>query len=200
MSQNHFNKIAKNWDQKVNHNHKIIRKVINNLPDYSQPDILDVGSGTGILIPFLTEKYGQKAKITELDFAENMIKIAQKKFKKRENIEFIVSDIHSYPLQTNQHDLIICYSVFPHLNNKKNLLKKLKTLLKNRGHLVIFHSQSRKEINNMHKNAEEKRINEAFLPPAQKVVQMAKKENFKVNKTVDNQKLYLLDFFIIEEN
>ena len=45
----------------------------------NEPTVLDVGAGTGIFTARLLERY-PKATVTLLDFSDNMLEIAQKKF------------------------------------------------------------------------------------------------------------------------
>lgn len=40
--------------------------------------VLDIGSGTGVAIPYLEERIGPKGKITALDIAEKMLEISKK--------------------------------------------------------------------------------------------------------------------------
>ena len=191
MSKTYFNQAADSWDQQVNHDSEIIKSVINSLPDYDSPHILDIGSGTGVLVSFLKEKYGSDTHITELDFAEKMIEKAKKKHKNFNNINYIVGDIYDYPLDESSFDLIFCYSVFPHFSDKEKILKKAKSLLKSRGLLIIFHSQSRKYINNMHQEAG-KEVKSDNLPPAKKVIAYGRKFNLLKEKAIDNSNYYLI--------
>ncbi len=193
MSRVFFNNKADEWDKIVNHNSQKIEQVINNVKcSVDIPKILDVGSGTGVLIPYFIDKFTSKAKITAVDFAENMIAVSREKHKYYENIEYLVGDIYSLQLPTNTYDLIFCYSVFPHLTDKVSLLEKFKTLLKENGIVIIFHSQSREAINNLHKSAgtEVERDN---LPSGVNVANMAKKLEYDVLQVIDNDELYVVE-------
>ena len=193
MSKEFFNHKSEKWDDITDHDSNIIREVVGGFPDLSNPAILDVGAGTGVMVPFLKDKYGEKAKITELDFAEKMIKVNQRKHANLTNIEYVVGDIYDYPVPTNKYDLIVCYSVFPHFSDKKKVLKKFHKLLREAGSLIIFHSQSRQEINNMHKTAG-KEVSTDRLPSAGEVVGRAVKLGYQLVKAKDDNRIYLLQF------
>ena len=45
----------------------------------AQPEILDVGAGTGLLSAFLLEKFPD-ARLTLMDISENMLEMAKKRF------------------------------------------------------------------------------------------------------------------------
>ncbi len=191
MSKSFFNKAAENWDQRVDHDKNKIKKVIYMLPDFDSPKILDVGSGTGVLIPFLQDKYNSRAQITEIDFAASMINKAQEKYSHFQNINFITGDIYKFPLPENNYDLIICYSVFPHFEDQTEILDRFYSLLKNNGKLLIFHSQSRDNINKMHQETDSE-VKTDHLPPAQIIEKEAQKAGLTSLKSIDNQEIYLV--------
>ncbi len=191
MSIEFFNTKAEEWDQIVNHDGNKIGKVIDELSELNSAKILDVGSGTGVLIPFLMKKFGNEAEITAIDFAEKMIEVSSKKHKHYDNLQFIVGDVYTYPFSEEKFDLIICYSVFPHFNDKDRILSRFAELLKNGGSLVIFHSQSRETINNLHKKAGEE-VKEDRLPSALDVAENAKKKGYFINQIIDDDSMYLL--------
>ena len=194
MSRNFFNRAASDWDQRVKHDHRKIKETISSLPelDFECNQILDVGSGTGVLVPFLKGRYGCEAVITEFDYAREMIKRAEEKYKSYSNINFIVGDFYTYPLQEEYYSLVICYSVFPHFADKKQVLKNSYSCLKKAGLLVIFHSESREAINEMHHSKKCQLPEEAILPPADEVAGMARDMGFKVITEIDNSQKYLL--------
>lgn len=51
-------------------------------------------------------------------------------------------------LPNEYFDYAICYSVFPHLDDKQLAIKNIAEYLKNGGKLAICHSQSREAISN----------------------------------------------------
>lgn len=193
MSKEYFNQMAENWDVMIDHNENIIEEVVEDLPDFSQPSILDIGAGTGVMVPFLQDRYEDRALITELDFAEKMIEFSRKKHGLADNIEYIVGDIYDYPLPEKNYDLIICYSVFPHFSDKKGLLNRCQELLNDEGRLLIFHSQSRQVINNLHKEAG-KEVRSDNLPPAAEVVVEAVDIGYDLLRARDDRRNYLLEF------
>ena len=192
MSKEFFNQKAEVWDEMADHNSDKISQVVRELPDFDNPEILDVGSGTGVMVPFLKERYGQEASITVIDFAENMIQVSKRKHRDYKNITYIIDDIFNYNFK-QKYDLIICYSVFPHFKDKKEILTRLKSLLKSNGHLLIFHSQSRQAINNMHRKAGQE-VKDDNLPAAERVVEIGVEMGFSPVRTVDSDQLYVVEF------
>lgn len=192
MSREFFNNKAEEWDQMVNHNPDKIRRVLSWFPDIKQPTILDVGSGTGVMIPYLKECYGQEAKITAIDFAEKMLEVSKRKHQDYSNLTFIVGDVNTYEFLPEEYDIIICYSVFPHFADKRNTLSRLQKGLATGGRLFIFHSQSRDAINNLHKDAGQE-VKEDRLPKAESVAQMGIDLGYVIGRLVDNDEMYVVE-------
>ena len=83
--------------------------------------VLDVGCGNGAL----TYDLGKKVKkIIGIDINENNIIIAKNKFS-RKNIEYIHGDILT-EIPNQRFDVIILSNVLEHIDNRQELLKKLK--------------------------------------------------------------------------
>jgi demethylmenaquinone methyltransferase/2-methoxy-6-polyprenyl-1,4-benzoquinol methylase len=82
---------------------------------------LDVGTGTGVLIPFLT---GCTGSVTAIDSAEKMIEAARRKFEGKA-VEFVHGDALEYPFEDAPFDHIVCYSVFPHFDDKPLAIARL---------------------------------------------------------------------------
>jgi len=192
MSKHFFNKKALDWDATTEHSSRIISRVISKLPNFEVPKILDVGCGTGVLFDFLQKKYRNSLKITAIDYAEKMIEQARKKYDSYSNISYVADDVYEHKFPNLFYDLIICYSVFPHLKNKKGIIKKFYKLLRSGGYLVIFHSESREAINSLHKNIGGV-VEHDHLPAAEVVASIAKEAGFIVDTILDSD-IYLVKF------
>ena len=114
----------------------------------SGASVLDVGTGTGILIPPLT-KFTDGANITAIDFAEKMIAIARGRFQDL-NITFIEDDVMTHQFAKESFDFVICYSVFPHFEDPRAAFLRMAGMLKQNGQIAIMHSAGRDAIARMH--------------------------------------------------
>lgn len=150
MPKQYFNSKAGIWDdaiaEKDTHKLQVLADKLRIMPGSA---MLDVGTGTGIFVPFLLQKIGPKGRLVCLDFAEDMLERArQKNF--QGNIEFIAADMHASGLADGSFDTVVCYSSFPHFSYKPTALREIRRLLKVGGCLYICHSSSREVINNIH--------------------------------------------------
>ena len=166
-----FNSCADNWDNIRQTNPAILEKLINLADIPADAMVLDVGSGTGVLIPYLHAQVGALGKITAVDFSENMLAKAQEKFSNLNNLDFLVGDILEMDLLQNFYDVVICLNFFPHLHTRKEeFLRKMNCALKNGGSLIVMHDISRETVNNIHRESEV--VAEHRLPEAKVVGEM----------------------------
>jgi demethylmenaquinone methyltransferase/2-methoxy-6-polyprenyl-1,4-benzoquinol methylase len=189
-SREFFNSVAEKWDRTVNHDERKIRSILDMVHIKEGHKVLDVGTGTGVMIPFLHSYTGNTGKIIAVDVAEKMIEVARNKFN-FENVEFIAGDVLKIELPENYFDCIMCYSMFPHFDDKKAAVEKLARYLKKDGKFVICHSQSRETINNLHKEVSEVVKNDR-LPPADKIKEYYNNAAIETISVVDNENMFVV--------
>ena len=141
-------------------------------------------------IPFYKE-LNRDGEITGVDISEGMLSVAKRKFGQLSNVRFEVLDIENDSIE-KKFDKIVLYSMFPHLNNKVETIKKLvNNNLKENGKLLIAHSDSREFLNNLHSNADE-RVSEDRLIDVNKQKEAFEKANLKVTKAYEDDEIYYL--------
>lgn len=188
---NFFNSVAHKWDSMIVVNEEKINYALDRTGLSEESSILDVGTGTGVMIPFLLNRIGLKGKITAVDIAENMLDVAKEKFQGEDRIEFLNINIEEEKVEET-FDLIICYSVFPHFTNKTETIKKLiDNNLKKDGKLLIFHSQSKEKINSIHQKTDAV-VAEDKLIDLDRQKKLFKNEGMKVSMGIDNEEMYLI--------
>lgn len=180
-----FNNLAYKWDEMCHHDDRKIRKILELAEIKENAKILDIGTGTGILISYLLEK--SPSKLVGVDISENMIEVAKEKYKDN-NVKFAVSDIMDF--NEDKYDYIFIYSAYPHFKDKEKLFEHLSKLLNNDGKIVIAHSQSGDEINHVHSKIDV--VKEDVLLPVEDNVKIINKY-LKANKTVDNSEMYYIE-------
>jgi len=148
----YFNQLASKWDlMTAAETRSRLPQMIAYLAIKPGDIILDVGGGTGILLPLLYEVAGNKGKIVSLDIAEEMLKQARNNSHPN-NIHYVHADAAAIPLASETFNFVICYSCFPHFPDKLKALAEMARVLRNRGRLAICHTASRQTINELHKS------------------------------------------------
>jgi ubiquinone/menaquinone biosynthesis C-methylase UbiE len=150
--QEYFDQLAPTWDEELTPEKlKRLGSIVKELGIEPGNYVLDIGSGTGVLLPFLIAELGDGGKIVALDFSAEML--CQAKAKNFPPIVgFAQADVLAIPLPDNSMDLAICNSAFPHFDDKTGALKEIARVLKNNGRLVICHTMSREMVNQLHQS------------------------------------------------
>ena len=185
-----FNSVAKNWDNMIEVNEIKINYLLSKLEIKENDNILDIGTGTGILIPFLS-KLAPNGLIKGVDISEGMLEVASEKFKTMPNISFDLVNVETEDINC-RYDKIILYSMYPHLEDKTNTIKKLvQNNLKHNGILMIAHSDSREFLNNLHKDTDE-RVSESLLMEVNKQKEIFINASLNVTDAFENDEMYYI--------
>lgn len=189
-----FDSFADTWDSYRNTNVKILERLLElaNIP--AGATVLDVGSGTGVLLPYLHAAVGAEGKITAIDFSEKMLAKAQEKFANLGNVAFIVGDVLEMNLPVESIDVIVCLNFFPHLHTRKEeFIRKMKSFLKNGGSLIIMHDISREKVNSIHRDSAV--VTEHRLPEAKVVAEMFQACDYQNITAYEDDTLYFVKGF-----
>ncbi len=74
ISRKFFNDQAEHWDDTARNNDpEKLRKMADRLGIDEDSCVLDVGTGTGVFIPYIAEKLNGGGKIISMDYAINML-------------------------------------------------------------------------------------------------------------------------------
>jgi ubiquinone/menaquinone biosynthesis C-methylase UbiE len=185
-----FNEKAVVWDEITVHNLEKIHYITELLRIHSGDRILDIGTGTGIMIPFY-ENYLVDGSVVAVDYSKKMIEIARSKYPKDAHpmVSFIVSDVYDLKYDS-KFDLVVCYSSFPHFIDQPLAIKILSKALRKGGRLVVAHSDSRRKINGIHINGGIEIAND-FLPCMEVLKHMMEKSRLAVTFERDDESYFI---------
>lgn len=89
-----FNSVAKNWDNMIEVNDSKINYLLSKLEIKEDDSILDIGTGTGVLIPFL-DNLVPSVFIRGIDISKGMLEVALEKYGNKSNIAFDLVDVEN---------------------------------------------------------------------------------------------------------
>lgn len=113
-------------------------------------DILDLGTGTGVLVPYLSERVGEKGSVKGIDISDGMLARARAKYEDLANVSFEKLDFENDLLE-GEYDMIFLYCVYPHLHEPYDTLSWLRKVnLRKGGRIIIAFPSDEKFINNIH--------------------------------------------------
>ena len=139
---NFFDEMAGVWNKTCRYDTGRIEKVLSVLQLKQGDTVLDIGTGTGVMIPFIREQVGHYAPIVAVDSSEKMLREA--------SLRFPNAGVR-YPVDT--------------------IARLVTDNLYCGGRLLIAHSQSREQLNEMHKRISDKVFARDLLPVAEQVAQ-----------------------------
>ena len=172
---NFFDQLAPTWDDnEVLSTPERINKILDFIQIEQNQSILDLGTGTGVLLPHIAEKIGEKGKIVAVDYSEGMLQRAKQKFSTLSPTpEFLNIDFETENIP-GEFDRIILYCVFPHLHTPVETLKWLeKVNLKEKGIISIAFPCKPDFINKIHRE----RHSESDVLPSATVLSLYLREN-----------------------
>lgn len=151
--------------------------------------VCDVGCGPGVLVPHILKRIGDTGVLYEIDVSEKMIEI-NRGLHPQENIHFIAADIADQPAPESSCDVVICFSCFPHFQDKPGALAAAARMLKPGGFLCIAHFDSAHGIN--HRHAKHPAVQHDMLPEEDHMRQIISVAGFKILSFVDESGFYML--------
>jgi ubiquinone/menaquinone biosynthesis C-methylase UbiE len=189
--QEYFDQLAPTWDKEIAPERlRCLGEIIEGLGIKPGDNVLDIGSGTGVLIPFIAADMGNEGSIVALDFSMEMLVQAQAK-----NFPAIAAfaqgDVLAIPVADDSVDLTIANSAFPHFGDKTTALKEIGRVLKNNGRLVICHTMSREMINQLHQSIGGAVAND-LLPDEFELREMMKQAELEITHFEDRPERYLV--------
>ena len=188
----YFDKAADTWDKRFQPPSlsSFLEKLIPQFGLEHAQTILDVGTGTGILIPYLIREVGPAGSVTAIDYSENMIQICKTKHSHLKNVTIELKDIEEDVFPAESFDGVICFGLFPHLENKQKALQNINHLLKPDGALIIAHALSSEELKAHHNNASSTVVHD-MLPEEAEMIQLLEQASFTEISIKDEPGLYL---------
>jgi ubiquinone/menaquinone biosynthesis C-methylase UbiE len=189
--QEYFDQLAPTWDKELTPERlKCLGNIVKELGIKPGCYVLDIGSGTGVLLPFLITELGYKGRIVALDFSAEMLGQARAK-NFSPIVGFAQADVLAIPLADNSLDMAICNSVVPHFGDKVRALREIARVLKHNGRLVICHTMSRDMLNRLHQSVGGVVAND-LLPDESQLRALMKQTGLRITRFEDNPERYLV--------
>ena len=139
-----FDKLAPEW-QDAEEEKSIRDKLVGMMGIPEKSDIIDIGSGKGIMLAHLLKTNPET--ITAVDISEKMLSYAMDRYSDP-RIAFLAEDLLEAKLP--EFDAAVIFNAYPHFLDKQALAEKMGAIVKPGGLFIICHSRSRQIINRGH--------------------------------------------------
>ncbi len=129
-----FSRNAVSYEDHAGIQKKCARKLIDTIKGKTFDHVLEIGCGTGYYTDLLRREF-DNAKITAVDFSEDMVKVAREKFS-HEDVSFVVGDGENIEIE-QKADLITSNACFQWFENPEFSFSRFSKLLKENGTLCF---------------------------------------------------------------
>lgn len=189
---NYFNSMASKWDETVGNNDErknLLKEILVSKTAIKEGDrILDIGCGTGILIPLIKGITGDGGSVTAVDPCEEMLQVAESKNSHITGVEYICSAIEDMEGYFSSFDVVTAFAVFPHIEDKKTALTKIREMLKQDGRLYIFHLAKTDRLNSFHSTLDAP-VKHDHMPEREEMEQLFAETGFSMIEYIDRDDL-----------
>lgn len=186
-----FDSIAAQWDSfggPPDAPHKM-REFVRIASAHRPSRILDVGCGTGILVPHLMEERAG-AQIVELDLSPQMLAVNKSKHGAAA-VEFFCGDLVSAPLGASSFDAILFFNVLPHFDETGAALGRAFGLLAEGGRIAVGHLMGSAELNAFHATVDGP-VRQDRLPASTQLAELLEETGFRVLQVDERSDWYLV--------
>ncbi|MGQ9467229.1 MAG: class I SAM-dependent methyltransferase [Anaerolineae bacterium] len=162
-----FDRLADEWDaQQSPEREENLRRLL--APFHvllrSAQTVLEIGTGTGALIPLIREA-APAARVISVDLSYRMLQHARARCP---DASLLQADAHHLPFLPTTFDLALCHNVFPHFRDKPAALAELARVMGDGSRLLILHDLGREQVNAIHRGVGGA-IGDDRLPPNQEL-------------------------------
>jgi len=188
-----FNSMASTWDESQGPSRgDLFMRVVEECRLERGQVVLDAGTGTGVMIPFILEKIGGEGRIIAIDYAGKMIEEFRKKCFPS-NVTGMVADMHSTGFSDETFDRVIVNACYPHFEDKKAALMEIYRIMKKNGIFIISHIRGRRFINDLHRRSN-RLIGKDIIPGVQELSSEAGSCGFTFLNGADEDDFYFAVF------
>lgn len=151
--------------------------------------VLDVGTGTGVIIPHLLRALQGRGSVTAVDISPGMLEVARAKGFP-DCVRFVLADVTDAAFPDASFDCAVLNAVFPHFENPVRALRNIRRMLAAGGILCISHPVGREAVNRVHREASGV-VNGDIVPGSEEMSAVLSACDFVAASVIDEPEFYL---------
>lgn len=146
-----FDSRALKWEQNC-YPREVRVRLVELIPEFGLKPaarVLDVGTGPGILIPYIRNAIGPRGRICAFDLSHPMVRQARRK-KLLPGDLVLQADAQHLPFGAGIFDNVVCFAAFPHFDDPALAVREMARVARSGARVVIAHLLSREELARHH--------------------------------------------------
>lgn len=146
-----FENYAGTWDRDRKENREKLQLLMDLAAIPRGAYVMDIGCGTGVLLPYLRRAVGDAGMVEGLDFSKKMIEKAKEKFAHLDRLVFTEANVLKCTLSAEKYDCLVGLNIYPHIAGQfHEFIKRAYAALRLGGSLIIMHDMPRSAVNAIH--------------------------------------------------
>jgi SAM-dependent methyltransferase len=185
-----FDRHAAGWDSGRDRElAERLRRVVADAGAVRGETVLDVGTGTGVLVPSILERVGPTGRVLAFDLSLPMLVEARQRVGAA-NVVLVQADVHHLCAPDAAFDRVICNAAFPHFEDRERALGELLRVLRGGGVLVVSHPTGREAVNARHRAAGGP-VGQDRVPGPQAMAELLRSVGLRGVAVIDEPEFYL---------
>jgi len=185
-----FDRYTTGWDSEEVGKKEAIRALVKALGLKAEDTVVEPGCGTGVISKFILEEIGENGRLYGLDISKRMLEQAEAKGLPSRAL-FYHADAANMPLPADCADAVVCFRVFPHIDNHHSALSEFNRVLKSGGRLIIAHLAGREQLNRYHAEVGGE-VADDMIPDEDEMRTLLESYGFELVSLDDREERYLL--------
>lgn len=162
-----FDRSAAGWNQRTPEGLlPRLKRVVAEAKLRAGDHVLDVGTGTGVLVPLIAEPVGPAGRVLAFDISLHMLLEARQRIHGG-TVLLVQADVHHLPVRLGSFDRVVCNAALPHFGDRGAALQEMIGSLRGGGLIVISHRIGREAVNARHRAAGGPVAEDRVPPPAE---------------------------------
>lgn len=153
--------------------------------------VLEPGCGTGRFTEMLAARVGPEGEVVAVDISSKMVEACRRRAGHLSNVHVFNTAVEQIRFPRHYFDVIFCLCVFPHFDNKPEVLRGFHELIQPAGALVIAHLEGSRILNRMHSRAGGA-VKHDRIPPFHRMERFLGEAEFVVSSFWDRDSGYYL--------
>ena len=150
--------------------------------------VLEIGCGTGTVLPWLCDAVGSTGRVVALDLSDEMLSQARARCAGH-SPHFCQGEARRLPFADAGFDAVFVINTFPHLTPREQVLEELRRILRPGGCLSITHFCGRAFIHALHREVAEEVRND-ILPSASELGGILRRFGFELQRCREDENFY----------